>query len=115
MLVAPIIPFNGSDPVAKNPTNGTGHKQTGVFTLRPELIVLCLDCLSTVSISSRFLPTHKRSWVFQAMRAAQSGCSQVRSPKYLVHTARRLETENTDPSENVAAKGSGRTAGPAQL
>ena len=25
LLVAPIIPFNGSDAVAKNPTNGTGN------------------------------------------------------------------------------------------
>ena len=25
MLIAPIIPFNGSDPVAKNPTNGSGN------------------------------------------------------------------------------------------
>jgi hypothetical protein len=31
MLVAPIIPFNGSDPVAKNPTNGTGNSSRTVW------------------------------------------------------------------------------------
>jgi hypothetical protein len=31
MLVAPIIPFNGSDPVAKNPTNGTGNASRTVW------------------------------------------------------------------------------------
>ena len=31
MLVAPIIPFNGSDPVAKNPTNGKGNSSRGVW------------------------------------------------------------------------------------
>lgn len=31
MLVAPIIPFNGSDAVAKNPTNGTGNSSRTVW------------------------------------------------------------------------------------
>ena len=31
MLVAPIIPFNGSDPVAKNPTNGTANASRTVW------------------------------------------------------------------------------------
>lgn len=31
MLVAPIIPFNGSDAVAKNPTNGTGNASRTVW------------------------------------------------------------------------------------